>query len=147
MVGAFAELFSDLCGSVWLQQIAGGIYPPGIQSKLTEGRYEDHTDPGIVLFQFSRKLETVEFRHLHIQKCHIHRVFLGKIQCFFTALKSVQCSDLRKVCRRQTKIVDGGFFIVYIDDAHASASFLGIVIVTMVPFPISLSISSVPFTR
>ena len=62
-------------------------------------------------------------RHLHIQKCHIHRIFHCEIQGRLTIRKQVKLIDLWKPRNRQPKIVQSRSFIIHVNDTHLLISY------------------------
>ena len=59
---------------------------------MTVSGGENNIDIRVIELQPFRQPHTVHANHFHIQKCHIHMVFFGKIQCIFRISEAVDLS-------------------------------------------------------
>ena len=106
---------------------------------------ENNIDVRVIELQPLRQLHTIHADHFHIQKSHIHMVPLREIQGILRISEAVDpgiggClgDGLHQVFQRET-------LVIHCDDNHGFTFSLGMVTVTVVPWPGALSTSTVAF--
>ena len=88
--GGFLQFMLDFFSIIGLQQITDCFYAKRIQCILLVCGNKHNADIFIFLFQPFCQFQSIHYRHFHIQKCYVNRIFFCPFQSSLAFLEQLQ---------------------------------------------------------